>query len=56
MSDRELWASAGLLATFLGFVVSIFVGPPAWFLGILFAALAVSVLIIWTEQKKRGHR
>ncbi|MBG7696601.1 hypothetical protein HCJ76_00405 [Streptomyces sp. MC1] len=56
MSDRELWASMALLATFLGFVVSIFVGPPGWFLGILFAVLAVSMLIIWTEQKKRGHR
>ncbi|MGW2034631.1 hypothetical protein [Streptomyces argyrophylli] len=56
MSDRELWASTGLLATFLAFVVSVFVGPPAWFVGILFAALAVSVLIIWTEQRKRGHR
>lgn len=56
MSDREFWASIGLLATFLGFVVSIFVGPPAWFLGILFAVMTVSVLIIRTEQKKRGHR
>ncbi|MEW2284510.1 hypothetical protein [Streptomyces sp. NPDC047841] len=56
MSDRELWASTALLATFLGFVVSVFVGPPAWFLGILSAALIVSVLIIRSEQRKRGHR
>ncbi|MES9520802.1 hypothetical protein [Streptomyces capoamus] len=56
MSDREMWASMALLATFLGFVVSIFVGPPAWFLGILSAVLAVSVLIIWAEQKKSGRR
>ncbi|MFJ4526531.1 hypothetical protein ACIP4Y_37445 [Streptomyces sp. NPDC088810] len=56
MSDRELWASVVLLTTFLGFVVSIFVGPPAWFLGILSALLVLSTVIIWTEQKKRGHR